>query len=382
MNKRPILGMTVGLLLSSAAANAQVLQTTTKLYDGNNDGIIVLSTARDGFPKGARLKLCPDTAYTYVLETAACPDNGFAILDQGNFYGVNISGMEFSTELSVKETDIDFYAQAGVRSIRLPVKSERLTTTTKLDALKALVKRATDAGILMVIDYHSYLNIGDPRVEEFWTRVGPMFKGQPLVAFDLQNEPNGGTWATYGTDAKKLIANLRAKGIDNLFLLEWRQSSGASRMDKFESSTKACESAMCSLNRAPGPLDPMNRTWLSPHKYFDSDGSGTSTYCRDVTPSSFLSNSTNAARKYGLKLYLGEFAFGKYNSISDSCNKIGTGVVDYLLANSDVWKGGALWGAGPRWTTSYIFRLENPTTRSLTWSSVYSQIVARLWTHN
>lgn len=154
--------------------------------------------------------------------TAAPRRDSHAFLDQGRWWGVNVSGMEFKDELPVKPQDIDFYADAGAKSIRLPVKRARLQTPEKLAALDALIKRGTARGMLMVIDEHSYGNIGDPDIRDFWQRMGRRYRGQPLVAFDLQNEPKGGTWVSWGPDARDLIHALRKAGVDNQLILEWR----------------------------------------------------------------------------------------------------------------------------------------------------------------
>lgn len=333
--------------------------------------------------KGEALTAEDTTPIPPPVEQPPVLDDPFDILElRRDWWGVNIAGMEFASELSVKESDIDFYADAGVKSIRLPVKRDRLTTDAKLVALDKLIKRGTDRGILMVIDEHSYGNIGDPRIRDFWLRVGPRYKGQPLVAFDLQNEPNGGSWQTWGKDSRDLIHALRAAGIDNLLILEWRQSSGANRADKNEPAGKV-ESAVASLKLAGvtslADLDPLKRTWLSPHRYFDSNGSGTSTYCRtDLSPKSAFGSSVTAAKKLGMKLYLGEFAWGRYGSWPGSCKSLAPLIVQYLR-DTEEFVGGASWGWGPRWAKSYTFRGEHMTDRAKTWDTENGRLVRALW---
>ena len=383
----------------AAPVSAQVVSHPTPLVDTDGDGVITINKAITSprVARGTDLIACaypPAPPSWYAVKGTDCATapvvtppatDPFAILNERrDWWGVNISGLEFASELSVKEADIDFYADAGVKSIRLPVKRDRLTTEAKLVALDAIVKRGTDRGILMVIDEHSYGNIGDPRIRDFWLSIAPRYKGNPLVAFDLQNEPNGGTWASWGPDSRDLIHALRAAGIDNLLILEWRQSSGASRADKNEASTKACESALCSLNRAGvmslADLDPLKRTWLSPHRYFDSNGSGTSAYCRtDLSMSGAFGSSVSAARKLGMRLYLGEFAWGRYGYWPDSCKNLAPVIVDYLKATPE-FAGGASWGWGPRWSKSYTFRGEHFSERAKTWDTENARILSRLWT--
>ena len=385
--------------LAALPVSAQVVSHPTPLADTDGDGVITINKAITSprVARGTDLIACaypPAPPSWYAVKGTDCATapvvtppatDPFAVLNERrDWWGVNISGLEFASELSVKEADIDFYADAGVKSIRLPIKRDRLTTEAKLVALDAIVKRGTDRGILMVLDEHSYGNIGDPRVRDFWLRVGPRYKGQPLVAFDLQNEPNGGTWASWGPDSRDLIHALRAAGIDNLLILEWRQSSGAARADKNEASTKACESALCSLNRAGvmslADLDPLKRTWLSPHRYFDKDGSGTSAYCRtDLSPNGALGSSVSLARKFGAKLYLGEFAWGRYSdTFPSSCQNLAPVMIQFLK-NTPEFVGGASWGWGPRWSKSYTFRGEHPSDKARTWTSINGRLTQSLW---
>lgn len=135
------------------------------------------------------------------------------------------------------------------------------------------------------------------------------------------------------------------------------------------------------LNRlTTGPLDPLGKTWLSPHRYFDKGGSGTSPYCRsDLQPSGALGNSTAAARKYGYKLFLGEFAFGRAAGMKGGCSKLGPEIMAYLEANSDVWVGWTAWGGGRAWSPTYTFRVENSKDRAAIWAGENGRLGADSW---
>jgi aryl-phospho-beta-D-glucosidase BglC (GH1 family) len=387
--------------LFASAVGGQVLKAPYTLLDNTKDGhtklVALASKTNAAVKKGAVVVTCRDAPpFVYAVKGTSCPamtrpvepiDQHQALLNRGDLWGVNISGLEFATELSVVEADIDFYADAGVKSIRLPIKRDRLLTEQKLAALDALVKHATGRGIVVVLDEHSFGNIGDPRIRDFWLRVGPRYKGQHLVWFDLQNEPGGGTWETWGPDSRELIHALRAAGIDNVMVLEWRQSSGASRADKNELSSEPCVSALCSLSRAGvktlADLDPLKRTVLSPHRYFDKDGSGTSKYCRtDLSPNGAFGSSVSMAQKLGVNLYLGEFAWGSYaDDFPESCRTLAPKLIEYLKATPE-FIGGASWGWGPRWSKSYIFRGEHPDDPARTWATANGQFVRSLMEAN
>lgn len=331
------------------------------------------------------MKLAPlllALAVTAVPATAACAKDRHAFLEQGRWWGVNVSGMEFKDELPIKPRDIDFYADAGAKSIRLPVKRARLQTPDKLAALDALIRRGTARGMLMVIDEHSYGNIGDPDIRDFWLRMGRRYRRQPLVAFDLQNEPKGGTWVSWGPDARDLIHALRKAGIDNQLILEWRGWSGFGRADRGEHPKKACESALCSLNRAGiftlADLDPLKRTWLSPHRYFNKGGSGATPECRPYPATGPLGNSVKAAQKLGMRLYVGEFAFGRAKSVPPTCKAMADDIVAFFRNTPEV-VGGAAWGWGPRWSGNYLFRGESVGERDKSWDTENGRLIRSLW---
>lgn len=301
-------------------------------------------------------------------------------IDKAGLFGVNLSGCEFRVELCPDPEDVAFYAKAGVKAIRLPVRADRVAGEGQLRKLKRLVEAGTRRGVYMIIDDHRYRAIADPSVRAFWLRVGPHFKGNRLVAFDLQNEPRGGTWESYGSDANALIAALRAAGIDNDLLLEWRQSSGANRADKKERRARPCESAFCALDRAGGLIDPLGRTILSPHSYWDKDSSGSKAACRANTDAKGqLGNATAAARRRGVKLFLGEYAFGSAAAMSPACERLGAEAIRYMKANRDVWVGAAVWGGGPAWSGRYAFRLEKRSDRDASFQTPYGRLVAGSW---
>lgn len=311
---------------------------------------------------------------------APAPTSPSAQIGDWQRFGVNISGCEFKVETCPRPADVALYADAGAQAIRLPVRADRLETPDQLRRLERLVAATTRRGIYVIIDDHRYRPIGDPTVRAFWLRIGPLFRGNRLVAFDLQNEPRGGTWESYGREANMLIGALRAAGIDNDILLEWRQSSGANRADKKEPADKPCESAFCSLDRAGGLRDPLGRTLMSPHSYWDSDGSGRSGYCRgDTSAKGQLGAVTAAARRRGVRLFLGEFAFGKSGVLSPVCAKLGQEMFAYMRANRDVWAGGTLWGGGPAWSARYTFRLEKAKDRAATFDTAYGRMIAESW---
>jgi endoglucanase len=93
------------------------------------------------------------------------------------------------------------------------------------------------------------------------------------------------------------------------------------------------------------------------HQYLDSDGSGTSATCVSSTiGAERIAAATTWLQENGKKGIIGEFAGGA----NADCETAITGMLDALVAASDVWMGAMWWGGGP-WWGDYIFGMEPST---------------------
>lgn len=374
---------------------AESYLSQTKLGDGNGDNVIDFSRTRGGIKNGESAKLCEDypTPYLYVRVDVDCPklvvvtpepNDPYAFLQTGKFSGPNVSGMEFKTELSIKTADLDLYIDQGATSLRIPFKFERIfASPAKLEAFKALILHGTSRGVLMIADEHSYSVMGADRVRDGWLKLAPEFKGNPLVAFDLQNEPAGRTWTQWATDTKGLVHTLRRNGVDNLFLVEWISSSGAYRADKREPASRECESALCALQRTGvntlTDLDPLGRTWFSAHMYADKGGSGTNANCDPgVSATGALRGVFALGEAMGARVHVGETAFGRNSLLPSSCKAFAADLLNIIKTNPAL-AGVNVWGGGPRWNHSYFYRVENPNNRHATWNTEHGKAVIETW---
>ena len=103
--------------------------------------------------------------------------------------------------------------------------------------------------------------------------------------------------------------------------------------------------------------DPSDKIVYEMHQYLDADGSGTSATCVSTTiGAERIADATAWLKANNKKGILGEYAGGA-NSV---CETAVTGLLDALVADSDVWMGAIWWGAGPWWGNSYIYALEPP----------------------
>lgn len=289
--------------------------------------------------------------------------------------GVNLSGCEFDAvgALCPSAADIDWYVAQGFTVFRLPFRSTILPAN-----LYPSVDRILAKGGRVILDRHDFYWYSPGNQITFWTGLAGRYKNEARVMIDLANEPGGfndpkltNDWMQWARDGNAIIAGLRGKGIANIILLEWPQYSAAFRLESWEPSTKQCQSAGCALDRSGGLKDPLGRTLLSPHLYFDRWSSGTERECA-LPLQHNLTKARVAAAKRGLRLWLGESAFGSYKGVPSSCVSYGKAALAEIKGNPATWAGVSWWGGGRFWGDSYIYKIE-PTkgTRATAAPSAY-----------
>ncbi len=279
--------------------------------------------------------------------------------------GVNLSGCNFTEDgvLCPKPADVDWYADAGFEMVRIPFKGEQADDPAIVAQIAATARAAQKRGMTVILDRHDYKWPAPAEQVAFWRRL--LARMPSGVWIDPENEPRGfddpeltNDWMQWARDANMLIAGLRQAGLDNVVVLEWPGWSAMFRFDKHErvtpTYTKPCESAGCALDRSGGLIDPIGRTLLSPHMYFDKGGSGTKADCG--TPDVFAAFARYARERH-LKALVGEAAFGSYRGVSAACRAAGEAAIAAVRANPDVYRGVTWWGGGRGWKSDYVFAI-------------------------
>ncbi|KAK0113224.1 hypothetical protein ONS95_014919 [Cadophora gregata] len=283
--------------------------------------------------------------------------------------GVNESGAEFGqTNIpGVLGTDytwpltstIDTLTGKGMNIFRIPFLMERLaqgTMTATLDKtylgdLSSLVSHITAAGAYAVLDPHNFGRYGGSVItstsdfKSFWSNVATEFKSDDKVIFDCNNE-------FHDMPSNQLVADLNQACIDGV------RAAGATTQYVFvegTSYTGAWTWTTSGNSDVMGNLtDPSNKIVYEMHQYLDSDGSGTSAVCVSSTiGAERVAEATKWLQANGKKGIIGELAGGA----NDVCKSAVTGLLDSLVAASDVWMGAMWWGGGP-WWGDYIFSFE------------------------
>ena len=163
------------------------------------------------------------------------------------FRGIDVNGLQYSNVANVTTSEITQAQQWGANFIRLPlgenyvIPGDCLYDGNYLNKVDALVQAATSRGLFIMLDLHTNNVLGDctapiqqkmpdQKAVTFWTTVAKRYASNPLVGFDLYNEPhdisdalwhNGGTvssgGATYTAPGmQKLYSTVRAVAPKNL----------------------------------------------------------------------------------------------------------------------------------------------------------------------
>lgn len=284
-------------------------------------------------------------------------------------FGANLSGAEARNGDVLRPTldDLKNYIDRyGFKLIRYPFKPERMTPSRTVE-LRILANYARSKRVPIILDAHTYKWLPADEMVSFWTRFARNFPDDGSVMLDLVNEPRGfddpilvNDWDQWLRDSNLIIAGLRQNGINHPILLEYPQWSASFRFDKGERKSPAfsqpCESAACAIDRGGGLRDPLGRTFINAHRYFDKGSSGASSICN--TQISGFNAFAEQLRKRGLKAYITESAFGSSYGIDPSCHAVAREAITALRANSDVILGITWWGGGRIWPENYVFKIE------------------------
>jgi hypothetical protein len=281
--------------------------------------------------------------------------------------GVNLSGGEFSSvengALLPNPADLQAYYDAGFRAFRIPFKMTQVKTVpAKLAAIGA---KCVQLAIPCIFDRHEYDWRKVPGSVPEWKALLALMPASDFIQIDTMNEPKNfdslkitNDWDQWATEAQQFVMDARAAGITNRIWLEYAGVTAAFRFDKGERKGKACESAACSLRKLPGGTikDPLGKTGLQAHRYFDKNGSGSNDYCM---PATSILDFANKAKPYGLPVMIGELAFGSNRGIRPQCKPVGEKVLAEIAAAPNLYAV-TWWGGGRAWKKDYLF-LTPPT---------------------
>lgn len=286
---------------------------------------------------------------------AACPKHEIPFLRGVNLasgaFGPNREPRRYGFEyIYAGKTTVDYYKSKGFNLFRVAFRWESMQpivngplSSMELQYLDALVNYATSNGLYVALDVHNFathrgLKLGTDlsidALADLWTRLAQHYKDNPLVIFDLMNEPNNMSTQSVVDMSQGAIDAIRGTGAENIVLVEGNSWSGAWHW------LGSGSSELATLQ------DPLNNIIFSPHQYLDKDGSGTQPYCKSETIGmERIQAVTQWARENKVYLLIGEFGAGA----NFKCKAAVTSMLNYMHQNLDVWVGLAWWAGGPWW---------------------------------
>jgi len=284
--------------------------------------------------------------------------------------GINLAGAEFGGNprgtFGVDYTyptseNIDYYADQGLDSIRVPFKWERLQPTdngpldpAELARLDAVVEHASARGLEVILDVHNYgfrdgsligsAETPNSEFADFWGKLAGHYKDNPNVVFGLMNEPYEQSAEQWVDSANSAIAAIRDAGATQKIAVPGTYFVGAWSWVSSDNDTVV----------GGGIRDPLNNYRFEVHQYLDTDSSGTSP---DVVSENIgverLIEITEWAEQNGHTLHLGEFGVSDDPEALAAMDKM----LAYMQQHSDVWEGGTYWAGGP-WWGDYMYSAE------------------------
>jgi len=228
-----------------------------------------------------------------------------ASYSQVPYRGINLAGAEFDSGFKLPyASDASYYVQHGMNFVRLPFKWEYVQPDltkpidfTQGDAkqLADLVNELTSNGITVMLDMHNYLRYDNSVIGETgsavsaqnfanaWASFASEFKNNPLVIFDLMNEPNSVATETILDDYNVAIPAIRSAGFHNKIMLEGNAWTGLSNWSQNWYGTSNAEVFLPkNIN------DPDKNYVINVHEYFNDPNGGGSGYGECVDPNQLM----------------------------------------------------------------------------------------------
>jgi Endoglucanase len=304
-----------------------------------------------------------------------------------SFRGVNLAGAEWACTagqtplegtdyLWVSHQDIDYLASKGVAFARLLFSWEILQPSLNGNlalayesTMRDRVSYATGKGMKVMIEPHGgeYTRFarykGDPvgsvavphsAFADLWRRLAELHLGNSKVIFGLMNEPNNISTSQWFAAAQAAIDAIRATGATNMIMVP---GNGFSQPSSWNDTWY--DTAIRKVSNAAGwltLLDPLDKTVVSVHTYFDADGGGGA---NDIVGPDIIGQRLQPvvdwARLNRLKVHLSEFGA---NAATPGAQAAVANAIAYMDANADVMIGWAWWAYGPpAWWGGYKFTL-------------------------
>lgn len=142
-------------------------------------------------------------------------------------YGINLTGLRHPRDAKAMRAQVDAAATSWCANlVRLGFLQERHINHAFLSALRSVVRRAENDGLVVVITVDSKRAVPDGRTRLVWRRLTGRYGHDRQVIFDLFNEP-AGPWDLWHNRMEHLARYVRHHGGRNLFWVEGPYAAGS-----------------------------------------------------------------------------------------------------------------------------------------------------------
>ncbi len=221
------------------------------------------------------------------------------------FYGVNLSGSEYSWETFPIASHLEYLNSRGVVVFRLPIAWEKLQPVlngplnqTEVGNLKTFLNLVASHNMQAIVDIHNYgrynpnwaadaaanygivavnnssgLVIGSSSLpiftfQDFWTKLADVLAGHVgLAGYDIMNEPHDLGTGVWPMAAQAAVNGIRSVDMSTTIYVEGTQWASAYYWSSYNSDLLLD--------------DPANKLIYEAHLYFDGNGSGAYTQTYD-----------------------------------------------------------------------------------------------------
>lgn len=314
----------------------------------SNYAVMVQQTRRT-FIQSSALSLALGTPAAAAL-VAAVPPKGFRL-------GVNLAGAEFAMiggRWNWPSLDnLHYYLAKGFNVFRVPFKWNRLQTqvmapldSDALSGLDQIVAAATAAKAVVLLDAHDYgrrdqqiiADAGSPvtaaMFADFWGRMAARYRPNPLVWYNLMNEPHDQSAIANIQAQNAACAAIRAAGARSKVLFSGTAWTGAHSWMTTTNATATLEM-----------VDPLNNFAFDAHQYLDRGYGGGTLNAIPGVGAHILQAITNWARANQRQVFIGEFASGPTPPSLKELNDL----LHFMVSNKDVFIGGTYFAGGGTW---------------------------------
>lgn len=316
--------------------------------------------------------------------------------------GLNMAGADYNYEFELPTVeDGAFYAAGGMNTIRLPFKWEYLQSRSdnpkdrsnnpaepidwsapNASRYGALVDAYVARGMHVILDMHNYMRYdhdkhvigsgshGSPTADHLaaaWKQIASRFANNPLVSFDLMNEPHSMPTELIVSNYNLAIAAVRQVA-DNRLMLEGNGWSGA------HSWTQNWYGTPNSEMFTPSKIhDPKNNWIVNVHQYFDPHYIGVNPCTPNVTPD--ISGLKNYLKQYNFKAIVTEIGGQNSNECAENIQRF---IADQMMSDPNfigytAWAGGT--PARKMWHL-YFGPLDNGN-HTVTWTNGFARHLTR-----